>query len=402
VSVEGPPLPCDVLRYAGEVNLYCPNDFLTVASRNEQGNLALNEVDTAIPATEIESVRLYLGSQDGTVDLRGMTYPDFPKLDYLQINGTSGEDVLILDDSSSDDWADGFASAAANEVLAPIVLANPDSEPELVLNLDPLNISNSTIFGAGVAGETQLIQARSVERAVIFPVSAPQNFDITVNNRVWPMSRSEVVPPPLFGMHTEFWGFEGEDPESLWLRVHGPWSGTLWVNQQVPGTIETTGLPNIIQILSGGTPPRPGSEGREDGDETFLIVNAHGRPYSISDDTVEIDGFPPIHFANFSYVDVQAGVSIEDTASPGGITLSAIHPNPTATAAAVTLTLERPAEIRVVMYDLLGRVAQVLYDGPAGGELVMPVDVSTLADGLYFVVATGAGGVVSRPLTVVR
>jgi hypothetical protein len=86
----------------------------------------------------------------------------------------------------------------------------------------------------------------------------------------------------------------------------------------------------------------------------------------------------------------------------------AVHPNPSAGRTTVALTLAEAEEVRVVVYDVLGRAVAVLHEGPLAvgtARLSLPV----LPSGTYLVRvsgsnATGAGGntVATRRVTVVR
>ncbi len=80
-----------------------------------------------------------------------------------------------------------------------------------------------------------------------------------------------------------------------------------------------------------------------------------------------------------------------------------VYPNPAVTEAGVALTLAASSEVRVAVYDVLGRRVAVLHEGPLGaGEHVLRFDAQNLPAGLYLVRAEGEGFAAARRVTVVR
>ena len=84
-----------------------------------------------------------------------------------------------------------------------------------------------------------------------------------------------------------------------------------------------------------------------------------------------------------------------------------VGPNPTGGAATVRLDLPAPADVRVAVYDVLGRRVATLASGALGaGAHALPFDAAPLAPGVYVVRAEvgGAGGVgvLVRRVTVAR
>ena len=73
-------------------------------------------------------------------------------------------------------------------------------------------------------------------------------------------------------------------------------------------------------------------------------------------------------------------------------------------AVAFALTVPRPARVRAVVVDVLGREVAVAYDADVAGRALIEVDTATLAPGTYVLrVTTGGGaGAQSRPFTVAR
>src|SRR5690554_2541630 len=88
---------------------------------------------------------------------------------------------------------------------------------------------------------------------------------------------------------------------------------------------------------------------------------------------------------------VTPGVDTEDGAEPEEASWLAVYPNPATASATVALTLEVTSEVRVVVYDVLGRAIAVLHVGPLGaGEHALTFESAHLPAGLYLVRAEGS------------
>jgi hypothetical protein len=80
-----------------------------------------------------------------------------------------------------------------------------------------------------------------------------------------------------------------------------------------------------------------------------------------------------------------------------------ILPNPATNNAEVRVELTMPGRVEVGLYDPLGRNVMTLFAGEREtGTLVIPLDVTTLASGTYYVAVTAPGSVLQLPLTVVK
>src|SRR5690606_37865046 len=80
-----------------------------------------------------------------------------------------------------------------------------------------------------------------------------------------------------------------------------------------------------------------------------------------------------------------------------------VVPNPSRGAATVALTVPEPGEVRVALYDVLGRRVAVLYEGPlAAGRYEIPLDGARLPPGVYVVRLTVGGETALARVTVVR
>jgi len=96
-------------------------------------------------------------------------------------------------------------------------------------------------------------------------------------------------------------------------------------------------------------------------------------------------------------------VAIDDAPAGGVLALSSPGPNPTSATARMILTVARTSDVRVEVFDAVGRRVAVLRDGPAAtGSHAVEVDATRLAPGHYLVRAEGAGVAVSQRLSVAR
>lgn len=98
---------------------------------------------------------------------------------------------------------------------------------------------------------------------------------------------------------------------------------------------------------------------------------------------------------------VSSTVASEAPASRDGVALGVPAPHPVAGPAEVRVTLAQAADVRVALFDVLGRRVARVADGPlAAGEHRLAFDASGLAPGAYVLVLDGAGRRVSRLVTV--
>jgi hypothetical protein len=81
----------------------------------------------------------------------------------------------------------------------------------------------------------------------------------------------------------------------------------------------------------------------------------------------------------------------------------AVYPNPAGDTARVTLALAEASEVRVAVYDVLGRAVAVLAEGPhATGTYTVEFDTAGLPAGVYIVRLTANGVSKTRRMTKVR
>ncbi|MEP0548483.1 MAG: T9SS type A sorting domain-containing protein [Rhodothermales bacterium] len=128
---------------------------------------------------------------------------------------------------------------------------------------------------------------------------------------------------------------------------------------------------------------------------------------SVGDNTAALQAFTaetgeavevPLTLTVTQGTDAESG----DGALPETATLN-VYPNPSANAAIVALTLPTDADLRVTVYDVLGRRVANLADGPfAAGSHRLDLDTAALPGGVYLVRVQSEASVLSRRLVVVR
>lgn len=98
--------------------------------------------------------------------------------------------------------------------------------------------------------------------------------------------------------------------------------------------------------------------------------------------------------------EVRVAVGVDD--SP--LAVGAPYPNPFSSRVTIPVSVDRERDVRVVAYDVLGRTAAVLFDGPVGPGTATPVpfDASALSSGVYVIRAVSEGEAVSKTVRLVR
>lgn len=101
---------------------------------------------------------------------------------------------------------------------------------------------------------------------------------------------------------------------------------------------------------------------------------------------------------------IEAATTDEDDPAARPFALAAPAPNPASGVTSATLTLAQPGHVLAVVYDALGREALVAYDGVAVGRVVIEVDATALAPGVYvlWAVAVDGSAAASRTFSVTR
>jgi len=98
-----------------------------------------------------------------------------------------------------------------------------------------------------------------------------------------------------------------------------------------------------------------------------------------------------------------APVIIGGVEEPGAGAILSLAPNPARDMATLDLMVPARGRVEAILYDITGRAVSTLYAGERGmGEFSLPIDLSGVPSGPYYVVATVSGTVVRRQLTVIR
>ena len=96
-------------------------------------------------------------------------------------------------------------------------------------------------------------------------------------------------------------------------------------------------------------------------------------------------------------------VASEEAAESQIVSILPTRPNPATDRALVPFTLRQPADVRLAVYDALGREVALVADRSYGaGEHAEPLDTSDLAPGTYVVRLVAGADVVLRTISVVR
>ncbi|MEM0963765.1 MAG: T9SS type A sorting domain-containing protein, partial [Bacteroidota bacterium] len=101
--------------------------------------------------------------------------------------------------------------------------------------------------------------------------------------------------------------------------------------------------------------------------------------------------------------DVVAGTTSIGEDPDGQLAIGTVTPNPSASGAAVTVSLATAGRATLAVYDVLGREVARVLDGPMpAGDRSVRLDVADLPAGTYIARLTANGTSVVRPFTVAR
>jgi len=89
---------------------------------------------------------------------------------------------------------------------------------------------------------------------------------------------------------------------------------------------------------------------------------------------------------------IEAATASGDDPAAAPFALAAPAPNPSRRRTTATLTVHQPVHVLAVVYDALGREAAVAHDGVAVGPVVIGVDTTKLAPGIYILRAVAVDG----------
>ena len=107
--------------------------------------------------------------------------------------------------------------------------------------------------------------------------------------------------------------------------------------------------------------------------------------------------------ANAAQAQIAGNVAVEETTPEGTFVLESAYPNPVASRATIGFELPTAQDVRVAVYDVLGREVAVLTEGvrQAGAQTV-EFDVSSLPSGVYIYRLSAGSTQLTQTMTVVR
>ncbi|QXD15495.1 T9SS type A sorting domain-containing protein [Rhodocaloribacter litoris] len=241
---------------------------------------------------------------------------------------------------------------------------------------------------------------------------------------------------PALGEGNSEWTYGGSSaPTELRLPIAAEHAGS---SRAVVLLIDTCGRSRAYDLVDGPLPVELVSfEGMLDGDDAVLTWKTAGELANLGFEVEHHDGFawqargfvdgagtttfarqyryvvhdlaPGRHRFRLKQIDAGGGfrysAEIElDVTAPEAFVLSAAYPNPFNAHATFALHVQQTQHVRVALYDTMGRLVTLLYDGtlPAGTRHAVRIDGSNLPSGTYFYRATGETFVEARPVTLAR
>ena len=107
--------------------------------------------------------------------------------------------------------------------------------------------------------------------------------------------------------------------------------------------------------------------------------------------------------ANAAAARALVDVAAEETTPEGTFVLESAYPNPVASRATIGFELPTAQDVRVTVYDVLGREIAVLAEGVRqAGPQTVEFDVSSLPSGVYIYRLSAGATQLTQTLTVVR
>ncbi len=132
---------------------------------------------------------------------------------------------------------------------------------------------------------------------------------------------------------------------------------------------------------------------------------APGGSLAVEHHVLASDGAATAASARFSLTLVRATATASEEAQvPVAFRLSQVYPNPFNPAARFTLEVARPQHVRVAVFDVLGREAAVLHDGPLapGRAHSFVFEAGDLPGGVYLVRAAGEAAISVRRAVLIK
>ena len=125
-----------------------------------------------------------------------------------------------------------------------------------------------------------------------------------------------------------------------------------------------------------------------------------------TDGEVELAGSEEVVLGPWSYRVLEQTVAGTSAEAPGDVAafrLEESHPNPASTAASIAYVLPAATEVRITLFDVLGRELETLVsERQPAGRHALRVDVSRLAPGPYFIHLSAGAQTAQAQIAVVR
>jgi CSLREA domain-containing protein len=174
-------------------------------------------------------------------------------------------------------------------------------------------------------------------------------------------------------------------------------------DRALPATTLPDG-PGAFALVTGAAQP---------GDDVLVFAPVNGQTRVVAAVVYDEDrnvfgsvqgGATPAQMNAFLVAMAEAFGQATSAEGDGPLDLSvAVWPNPSAGRARVAFGVPEPGDVRVAVYDALGREVAVLAEGPHGaGRHTAVLDAGALAPGAYVVRVAGGAGVRAARLTVAR
>ena len=227
------------------------------------------------------------------------------------------------------------------------------------------------------------------------------------------------------GATWEPFGLEEETVVAVWANGAFILAGVLGFNLNPSGVLRSDdGGQTWEPVLTAGIPDDIVSVGEGDAQELFVSMSY--RAFRSSDGGLTWEPFveglpgPPFNQGPTAMTSLEGRlyaavldrgvwrtampvVASEPAPTEGDAAALAIYPNPSAGTATVALALAEAADVRITVYDVLGRRVALLHDGPlTAGSHALALDGAGLPSGIYVVRVTGRGLGLTQRVTLAR
>ncbi len=239
-------------------------------------------------------------------------------------------------------------------------------------------------------GEEEFVELVNISSQTVslFDQQFPENtwkiegigFSFPQNAELGPMSIALVVPvaPEVFRAAR---GIPAQ------VAIYGPYTGKLnnageAIQLQAPDDPDLDGtVPyfDMDQVIYSDTAPWPVSA--DAGGASLLKINLDG----LSNDPASWTGLP--NNGSPGYVDLGSVSTEQPVFASTGMQVAPVFPNPFEQSATVSFESEVAGQVRVRIFDILGREVRVVFDNvvPAGASQDVQIDRADLPAGTYFI-----------------